>query len=640
MSNLLGWFRRRWLGETEANLPDVENQVHEQPATFPNQHANDYHEYGNQHRNGYHNGRNGGQYDEDPNQYRTDHGHGSRNDIYSNFRNDFHNRNESLNDLPNERHRERRDNYRNRHHDEYHNHPRNHYGNDDRDGRRDDRYDENRHQYRNTYRINSGNNPRNNFDNDRRNGRLDSYRERNENRNAHPRNHRDDYPHPHSESEESDSSEDDFITCRDINSVPSDVGTAGTSPSLESLHSFQRLSSGPNSIAGSSRNSSVPSTAPSRVFDSESELSRQATPPTSNDGNDDDPRGRTYDVISDDDSDITYVWRRSFNDTLIPEYGSSGPSRSSDSPVSSQPSGSSYPPGFNLTPDFRYAAGPSDASTNTTDDESVHTVVETGPAHNSNISLEQPPIGPEVPASERSSRHSACHTPRIQRAREDVPRRGSHRRNRSPEPPKKSISRKTSLYVLGEGYAAQLLRKAAQAGNAAEVRSILANAPKHYLQSPAFTKGAVLACVAKPKYGTYKSLGALVNSMDESRLNNIRDRGKTPLFLLISEPSRESFGKYHSKSLRVLLEAGAKADEMNGAENQTALHLAVAKRLPGAVKILVDYRASPDIPDGNGKTARELADHNVKALTGHESFQEAQDWTKIQEVFDGVGHAH
>ncbi|KAF6825811.1 ankyrin repeat-containing protein [Colletotrichum musicola] len=571
MSDLLGWFRRRWLGETEANLPDVENQVHEQPATFPNQDANDYHEHGNQHRNGCHNGRNGSQSNENPINYRTDHRHSSRNDIHGNFRNDPHNRNEYLNDHPSEHHRERRDNYHNRHHDEYHNHPRSQYGNNDRDGRRDDRYDENRHQYRNTYRINSGNNPRNNFDNDRRNGRLDDYRERNENRHAYPRNHRDDYPHPQSESEQSDSSEDDFKT---------------------------------------------------------------------NDGNDDDFRGRTYDEISDDDSDITYVGRRSFDDTLIPEYGSSGPSGSSDSSVSSQPSGSSYPPGFNLTPDFRYAAGPSDASANTTDDESVHTVVESGPAHNSNISLEQPPIGPEVPASERSSRRSACHTPRIQRAREDVPRRGSHRRNRSPEPPKKSFSRKTNLYVLGEGYAAQLLRKAAKAGNAAEVRSILANAPKHYMQSPAFTKGAVLACVAKPKYGTYKSLEALVASMKKSQLNNIRDRGKTPLFLLISEPSRESFGKYHSKSLRVLLEAGAKADEMNGAENQTALHLAVAKRLPGAVKILVDYRASPDIPDGNGKTARELADHKVKALNGHENFQEAQDWTKIQEVFDGVGHRH
>ncbi|KAF6793047.1 ankyrin repeat-containing protein [Colletotrichum sojae] len=640
MSDPLGWFRRLWFGETEANLPDVENQAHGQSATSPNQHPNDYHEYGSQHRNGYHNGRNGGRSNEDPNDYRTDHRHGSRNDIHSNLRNDSHNRNEYLHDYPNEHHRERRDNNDNRHHDDYHNQPRSQYGNNDRDGRHDGRYDENRNQHRNAYGNNSSNNPRNNFGNYRSNDRLDDFRERNENRNAYPRNHRDNYAHPHSESEEYDSSDDNYETCRDNNSVASDVGTVGTSPSVESPHSFQRLRPGRNSIAGSSRDFSVPSTAPSRVFDSESELFRHATPPTSNDGNDNDFRGRTYDVISDDGSDDTYVGRRSFDDTLIPQYGSSGPSRSSDPSVSSEPSGSSYPPGFNLIPKFRYAAGPSDVRTTTTNDESVETVVEIDPAHNSSISLEEPPIGPEVPASERSSRRSPCHTPRVQRAREDVPRRGSHRGNRSPEPPKKSIGRKTNLYVVGERNAARLLRKAAKAGNAAEVRSILANAPKHYLQSPAFTKGAVLACVDKPRYGTYKSLEALVGSVKESQLNNIRDSGKTPLFLLISQPSRENFGKYHSKSLRVLLKAGASADERNGAESQTALHLAVAKRLPSAVKILVEYGASPDVEDGNEKTARELADHKVKALTGHESFQEAQDWMRIQEVFDRVGHAY
>lgn len=650
MTNPFDRFRRWWSGEPEPLLPDVEVQPYGQPATFPNQHFNGYqNEYRNHRRNDYYqNGQIGGQSGE----YRYDYGN--------------HQRGNYLNEPPND--------FRNGHRNDLRNNLRNEYHNNRHDGRYDEYRNEHRNEHRNTYRNNPGNNPRNNqlndFDNNHRNARRADFRDRNgdfndnhnnhrdRNRNEYPSYNRDNYRQPSYESEESyssnddssdddscddDSCDDDFATCPDTNSPPSDAATVRPSPRPESLRSFQRLRPGPVPIAGSSRDSSVLSTAASRVFDSGPESPRCATPATSIDGNDDDLRGPIYGVVSDDDtdSDTTYV-PRPFDDTMRSEYGSN-PSQPSD------PSGSSSSSGFHLQPGYQYARVPSTLSVNTTDDGSVETVVQRDSIHdNNNGPRVEPPIVIEVSAPERSDRRPACHTPRTHRGREEVPRKKrTHRRKRSPtkkqekrpEHQKKEVSRVPIPYFAGDGFTGVALKKAARKGKPEVVRSILANAPDNYLQSTEFSKDAILECVKNPSKGTYLCLELLVKYVDKAKFNNMREDRKTLPFLLLSETSRNNFSKYQRRSLRLLLKVVTCVDEKNGPESQTALHLAVGKRLPRAVAILLARGASPDIPDANGITAKDLVDDKVKAL-GRKSLQEVNDWVTIQRVFDkGVGHA-
>ncbi|KAH0429343.1 hypothetical protein CcaCcLH18_08465 [Colletotrichum camelliae] len=100
----------------------------------------------------------------------------------------------------------------------------------------------------------------------------------------------------------------------------------------------------------------------------------------------------------------------------------------------------------------------------------------------------------------------------------------------------------------------------------------------------------------------------------KAKVNATTKWGISPLNITANQ-FRGSLNSNHAQILDLLLREGAAVNEPSGSDKRTALHRAVASGTAQAVEILLRYKADPDIKDGSGKSARDLAVEHAANLT-------------------------
>ncbi|KAF3808332.1 hypothetical protein GCG54_00006954 [Colletotrichum gloeosporioides] len=100
----------------------------------------------------------------------------------------------------------------------------------------------------------------------------------------------------------------------------------------------------------------------------------------------------------------------------------------------------------------------------------------------------------------------------------------------------------------------------------------------------------------------------------KAKVNATTKWGISPLNITANQ-FRGSLNSNHAQILDLLLREGAAVNEPSGSDKRTALHRAVASGTAQAVEILLRYHADPDIKDGSGKSARDLAVEHAASLT-------------------------